>query len=193
MHIQKISNKISRNLGCLNRLKRFLPMTTLKLLYNSLILPHLQYGILSWGFHCHRVFKLQKRAMRIISLSKYNSHTDPIFKKLNILKLEDIFKLSLLKFQFKFRHELLPTYFFTMFSKETLNHSYNTRHRDDPRYPIPNTVLAENTIRFHLPAFIDTIPELIIDKIDTHSEKGFVHYAKTKFINEYSSTCNIRS
>ena len=81
MHIQKISNKISRNLGCLNRLKRFLPSTTLKLLYNSLVLPHLQYGILSWGFEYSRVFKLQKRAMRIISLSRYNAHTEPIFKK----------------------------------------------------------------------------------------------------------------
>ena len=59
MHIQKISNKISRNLGCLNRLKRFLPLATLKLLYNSLILPHLQYGTLSWGFECKRVFKLK--------------------------------------------------------------------------------------------------------------------------------------
>ena len=77
MHIQKISNKISRNLGCLNRLKRFLPLNTRKLLYNSLILPHLQYGILSWGFQCDRVFKLQKRAMRIVSLSKYNVLNTP--------------------------------------------------------------------------------------------------------------------
>ena len=108
MHIQKISNKISRNLGCLNRLKRFLPLNTRKLLYNSLILPHLQYGILTWGFQFGRLFKLQKCAMRIVSLSKYNAHTDPIFKKLKILQIKDLFNVSLLKFQFKLEKTVFP-------------------------------------------------------------------------------------
>ena len=49
-HIQKISNKISRTLGVMCRLKNFLPLHVLRILYNSLILPHLQYGILIWGF-----------------------------------------------------------------------------------------------------------------------------------------------
>ena len=74
-HIQKISNTISRTLELLNRLKHTLPLSALKLLYNSLILPHLQYGILTWGFNHNRLFKLQKRAMRIITCSKYNAHT----------------------------------------------------------------------------------------------------------------------
>ena len=193
MHIQKISNKISRNLGCLNRLKRFLPLSTLKLLYNSLILPHLQYVILSWGFEHSRVFKLQKRGVRIISLSKYNAHTEPIFKKLKMLKLEDIFNLSLLKFQYKLSHKRLPCYFFTMFQTETSNHLHNTRHCNEPRYPIPKIALAEKTLRYHLPTFIDSMPDQIIAKIDTHSEKGFAHYAKDKFIDSYSSSCDIQN
>ena len=44
-HIQKVSNKISRTLGVMCRLKNFLPLHVLRILYNSLILPHLQYGI----------------------------------------------------------------------------------------------------------------------------------------------------
>ena len=46
-HILKSSNKISRTLGGMNRLKRNLPTKILRVLYNSFILPHLQYGILS--------------------------------------------------------------------------------------------------------------------------------------------------
>ena len=34
--------------------------------------------------------KIQKKAVRIITLSKYNSHTEPLFKKLNTLKVEVI-------------------------------------------------------------------------------------------------------
>ena len=57
-HIQKISNKISRTLGIMNRLKRFLPENILRLIYNSLILPYFQYSILTWGFKIGRLEKL---------------------------------------------------------------------------------------------------------------------------------------
>ena len=46
-NIQKISNKIARTLGIMCRLKIFLPAHILRILYNSLILPHLQYFILA--------------------------------------------------------------------------------------------------------------------------------------------------
>ena len=65
LHINKISNKIARSLGVMNRMKHFLPQHILQLLYNSLVLPHLQYGILCWGYKTSRLFKLQKRAMPI--------------------------------------------------------------------------------------------------------------------------------
>ena len=45
-HIQKLSNKIARTLGVMGRLKNFLPGHILRMLYNSLVLPHLQYSIL---------------------------------------------------------------------------------------------------------------------------------------------------
>ena len=44
-HTQKIANKISRTLGIMNRLKRYLPFSAMKLMYDSLILSHLQFGI----------------------------------------------------------------------------------------------------------------------------------------------------
>ena len=36
-------------------------MYILKTLYDSFILPHLNYAILTWGFSCSRIFKLQKK------------------------------------------------------------------------------------------------------------------------------------
>ena len=48
-HIGVISNKILRSITILNRLKHYLPVYTLKVLYNSLILSQLTYGILAWG------------------------------------------------------------------------------------------------------------------------------------------------
>ncbi len=43
-----------------------------------------------WGFKYGKVFKLEKKIARILSLSKYNAHTEPIFKKIKLLKIRDI-------------------------------------------------------------------------------------------------------
>ncbi len=47
-------------MGIINRLKRFLPIQTEILIYNSLVLSHIHFGILLRGFKCEKVFKLQK-------------------------------------------------------------------------------------------------------------------------------------
>ena len=90
--IQKISNKISRSLGIMNRLKRYLPQNILSTIYNSLILPHTNYSILVWVFQSSRISKLQKRAVHMISCSKYNAHTETLFKSLNLLKIGRYFQ-----------------------------------------------------------------------------------------------------
>ncbi len=71
------------------------------LIYNSLILSHLNFEMLAQGFQCARRTKLQKKIIRILSRSKYNAHTEPIFKELKLLKLEDILKLQELKLYYK--------------------------------------------------------------------------------------------
>ena len=64
-------------------------------LYFAMIHPHISYGILAWGNATQTTLKrtmtLQKRALRTINNVSYNSHTDPLFKKSNILKLNDLF------------------------------------------------------------------------------------------------------
>ncbi len=58
-HINKLSNNISQCMGILNILKWFLPIQTKALIYNSLVLSHLNFVILLWGFKCEKLFKLQ--------------------------------------------------------------------------------------------------------------------------------------
>ena len=66
---------------------------------------------LSWVHANKRIFKLQKKAVRIIYKERRLSHTDPIFKNLNLLKINDIYRLQLLKLFFKCKQNLLPVYF----------------------------------------------------------------------------------
>ena len=110
-HIQRIASKISVVNGILYRLKKFLPGEVLKIIYNALIQPHLNYGILLWGNNVKRIHKLQKLAVRSITCSKYNAHTDPLFFQLKFLKIQDEYKLSVLKFFYKYLKHSLPNFF----------------------------------------------------------------------------------
>ena len=49
VHCTKVANKMSRNVGILNRVKNNIPMASLKTLYSSLIFPHYSYCLEAWG------------------------------------------------------------------------------------------------------------------------------------------------
>ena len=100
-------------------------------------------------------FKLQKRVMRIITCSKYNAHSEPLFKELKLLKLEDIRKLQELKFYYKLVHKQLPSYF-NCISVTTINtvHQHNTRQSGNLYSDRVKHDFAKRCIRFSV---IDTV------------------------------------
>ena len=188
---QKISNKISRTLGIMGRLKKFLPINILILMYNSLVLPHLQFGLLTWGFKMGRLDKLQKRAVRIITCQKYNAHTEPLFKKLSLLKLNDLFRLNVLKLYYKFNNGLLPIYVASLFRYDTGNEHYDLRNENILINPEARTRRGENCIRCYLPRLVNNTNQDILKKTSTHSYQGFAFYIKRNVISNYATSCTI--
>ncbi len=75
-----------------------------------MIVSYINYCILVWGYEHNRINKLQKRAVWIISLSKYNAHTESIFKTLKLLILENMLKLNEVKFYYKYESDKLTKY-----------------------------------------------------------------------------------
>ena len=175
------------------RLKNFLPTDILRILYNSLILPHLQYSVLSWGFKMGRLDKLQKRAVRIISNSRYNSLTDPLFGKFNLLKLKDLFQLNVLKLFYKYRNNTLPFYVSNMFSDYTISHSYTLRSTYILNESGSNTPSGDKCIRHYLPTVINKLEPDILNEISTRSLQGFAFYIKRMMINKYQTECDVRN
>ena len=94
-HTESIANTITKYTGVINGLKQNLPLHILRTLYNTLILPHLYYGLLLWEHYNTRLHKLQIRTIRAITRSKCNAHTEPLHKTLNILKLPDMYNLHM--------------------------------------------------------------------------------------------------
>ena len=103
-HISQVARTISKSIGVINRARFFLLKPCLKTLYYCLVYPYLHYGIMVWGSTyktiLRRLASLQKRVIRSTSKSTFDSHSDPVVKDLELLKLSDIKQLKLGKFMF---------------------------------------------------------------------------------------------
>jgi hypothetical protein len=191
-HIDRISLKLARYSGIFNNLEHHLPPYIMRTLYCSMVNSTLNYGLLAWGFHANRLIKLQKRIIRIIARSKYNAHTEPIFKALRLLKLTDMFKLNVLKLYYKYKDSQVPDYFlrYEVVSQGEV-HSYRTRNTSYIRRNLTRTNLAQKCLRHVLSPTINTFPGNVINKVSTHSYHGFSLYVKNHILDTYSYVCSI--
>ena len=86
-------------------LKDIIPPRCLRIIYFSLIQSYIQYCLPIFGAtfdtHIEPLRILQKRAIRIINNASYHAHTDPLFFKSNILKIDDLYLHSIACHAFK--------------------------------------------------------------------------------------------
>ena len=151
-HIQNTRNKIAKGLGIICKARKFLQKSTLlTLYYNSFILPYATYCIEIWGmtFKCHidPLFKIQKRALRLITHSHRLAHTESLFKELNILTIEKLYVFSVQLFMFKFSNAVLPAVFSDFFVVNADVHDYNTRQRLQYHTPIVHSQQTSRRVR----------------------------------------------
>ena len=82
-----VSNKNLKVTGILYRLKNVFPENVLFVLYNSLIVSYMNYELLLWGTHSHKLELPQKKALRLMTNSNYLAHTTPLLIKHGLLKV----------------------------------------------------------------------------------------------------------
>ena len=193
-HIRKISIKISRVIGVLRKLKHIFPQHILRLIYNSLIHPHLIYGLNLWGFKHKRITILQKKAIRILAFRPYISHSTSAFKELKIPMLKDLYTIQLYKIYYKNIHNILPVYFqrFLPNYNNGSAHDHNLRHQA-LRLPMTRKEYYVQSTKYQLFKLIRETPQLDLDRCLTSSLVQFVAYFKYKIIEAYNAVCNIRN
>ena len=165
-HIDNVCRTISQNIGLINKVKYYFPKPTLLMLYSSLILPYLNYGVIAWG-HTHstyldRILLLQKKALRIICHTSWKAHTDVLFCENNILKINDLFRHHLGQFMFKLENKALPSIFYDMFKKNNTIHKYPTRHSNEFHLPRTRTILNQSIFTSVGPKFWNSLDKDII-------------------------------
>jgi len=143
-HADMVVNKISKIVGILYRINHILDLDKLKLLYHTLLEPHMTYCCSVWSSphrtgNLDRILKLQKAAVRIITHSSYLSHSNPLFCTLSIIKIYELSHLSKLVLMFKFVHNMLPKKFSNYFTTVDQIHSHNTRSSSNYVVPYART------------------------------------------------------
>ena len=131
------------------------------MLYNALLLPHINYRLVTWGYQCKRINILQKITLRLITLSRYNSHTAPLFKKLKLLTITVMLYLQVLKVYYKLTRNELPTYFLNW---QIVTNSEIYKHNTRGKYYVHivgfRHTFAKRCIRINLPRILNATPNL---------------------------------
>lgn len=130
-HLKTLSNKISKSLGILLKIRKTLHSDTLLMLYRTLIQPYIEYCNIVWASESSsaltNLYRKQKKAVRVITFSKWNAHTKPIFYRLKLLPVYEINKLQLSCFVYKALNQLLPVQFHSLFTLNSDIHNHFTR------------------------------------------------------------------
>jgi len=152
-HIHMIKQKVVKNSGIILRIRKRMPLTVLVSLYHTLIQPYFNYCNIVWAIDrtavLNDLFMRQKRIIRVITNSKFLSHTAPLFKTLSILPLNSLNDFQLACFVFRCQKNLLPDKFCSMFKPNSNTHSHDTRHKSDLTHVYHRLTLRSVTVRIH--------------------------------------------
>ena len=115
-HIDSLCKKLSQKIGILRRLQAFMSPAALLKVFNCIIFPHFNYCCTVWcsaknKVFIDRLFKLQKRASRIILKVKVTqTPTADIFRVLKWMPIHDYFIYRKMVLTFKVLKNLTPEY-----------------------------------------------------------------------------------
>ena len=149
-HINYICGKIARGIGIIIKARKLLNQETLVTLYYSFIYPYMQYCNHVWGNTCitylKKIHVLQKRIVRVLAGVKPREHSEPLFKKLNLLSIFQINVYAIGKFMYQVFHcETLPI-FISMFRINASVHGYSTRQANHFHLPKPKKELRKSSL-----------------------------------------------
>ena len=194
-HIEHMHAKISRSLYAINTAKHFLNTEILIILYKSLIHCHFLYCIQIYSSvssnAMKKLFLQQKKAIRIVTNSRFNSHTVPLFKKYEILPIDEQAKHSKILFMYDYIHNKLPNSFHETWKRNHQRQQGIMQLRNANHFHIP-FIRLETYMKFPIAEIPKLWNEIVIDKEldDNVSRKLFSDEIKAFFLDNLELVCS---
>ena len=164
--IQHVNNKLAKNVGIINKLRNYLDFHMLKQLYYTLIYPYLNYGLASWGTayktRLNKICTKQNRCIRSMFFAHGREHVDSYYNLLGILKFENIYRLKVSLFIYKFKNDKsnTPAVLLNILIPASDIHSYNTRYAANQNFfkPSVRTNYGISTFKFSATKIWESVP-----------------------------------
>jgi hypothetical protein len=130
-HIDQMMSKLNTACFEIRLLQAVMSTETLRMVYSAYVHSVMSYGIIFWGNqpYSEKIFKIQKRAIRIITNSRMRDSCKELFQRLKILPLYSQYIFSLSIFVIKNKH---------LYNANHQIHSVHTRFKTNLHPPIAN-------------------------------------------------------
>ena len=139
-HTNYLIKKLNRSMYCIRMAKNNLNYKGLRALYFALIHSHLNYCPIilncTSASNKNKIFKIQKKAIRLITNSTYNAHTTPLFLQHKILPYDKIIKQCKLVFMHSVNYNYAPSSFVDIWRKNN-DRELGLQLRNDDNYILP--------------------------------------------------------
>ena len=137
----ELVKKLNRANGMLAKARHYVPDLELKNIYHAIFSSHIMYGSQVWTTKLisvsEKIYRLQKAAMRIMTFSEFRAHSEPLFKKLEILKFQDSIVVNNCSFVYDYLNNKLPGSFINTFIRTDDLYKYKTRQATTGKLYLP--------------------------------------------------------
>ena len=129
-----VITKVSKGIGMIRRMKKYVPKTTILKVYDAIVLSHFDYCSLVWDncadYLLDKLQKLQNRAAHVITDKTYDVRSTDVLNELNWKPLKHQFKNKKEIFTCKVRNNAVPESIHEMFSIKD-NQRYDLRNNEN--------------------------------------------------------------
>ena len=193
-HVNYVKRKLYSGCFGLSSCKHFLPFKAKSLIFNSLVMSHLTYGIMAVGCASPGVLvslvRMQKKAIRHVHNAGYNAHTAPLFLASRVLNYSDCVDFYRAVFVHGYINDLTPETFRGKF--QFIHQVGNDRNRSDDGklfVPIHNRNVMKSPTWEAIKLW-NTLPPWL-RKISKQSQ--FKTELKNYFLSKYELECTLET
>lgn len=152
-HVNYVKNKILKYTRIFYLIRPFCDAELLRKLYFAFINSKIDYALTLWGGTYNSTLKTiitqQKKFVRVINNSRKTDHTSPIFRKLNILPLKNLYIYKVLKVYFNMSNKQ---------RSDIRNITLSLRSRLNAYVPRPKLTMYKKFFTYLAPKFYNCLP-----------------------------------
>ena len=146
---------------------QYLPLCMRILFYKAYILPHIDYCSTVWGFTAKyaELYKLQKRAARIITDSKFDADGDKLIKTLKWIQTHKRVKYRTAVMICNTIHNTTPQYLRNIFQQKDIKRETRSTSKTNLYILITKRDVFKNSISYQGPLYWNSLPCFIKNSV----------------------------